>query len=69
MSAVEQYRRGSRSRHLKASWALEQEADAAIAELEAENNRLKTALVAIQSTAPGSAHRVAIQALAERSTP
>ena len=36
-----------------------------IAELEAENERLKTALVAIQSTTPGSAHRIAIQALAE----
>ena len=29
-------------------------------------DRLKTALVAIQSTTPGSAHRIAIQALTER---
>lgn len=36
MSAVEKYRKGSRSRHPEASWALEQEADAAIAALEAE---------------------------------
>jgi len=40
-------------------------ASAALVKLEAENERLKTALVAIQSTAPGSAHRIAIQALAE----
>lgn len=35
---------------------------------EAEVERLRTALVAIQSTTPGSAHRIAIQALAERGT-
>lgn len=33
---------------------------------EDERERLRTALVAIQSTAPGSAHRIAIQALTER---
>jgi len=31
--------------------------------LKAENERLCVALVAIQSTVPGSAHRIAIQAL------
>ena len=41
------------------------EKDARIADLEARNERLSIALVAIQSTVPGSAHRIAIQALAE----
>ena len=40
---------------------------ARFAELEAQNERLRTALVAIQSTTPGPAHRIAIQALREAS--
>ena len=41
----------------------------ALAAADREVGRLKTALVAIQSTTPGSAHRIAIQALAEMETP
>lgn len=37
-----------------------------LAAAETESERLRTALVAIQSTTPGSAHRIAVQALTER---
>lgn len=53
MSAVEQYRRGSRSRHLEASWALEQEADDAIAELDAKCKDLMKRLWTSEEGAAG----------------
>ena len=61
MSAVEEYH-NCLAKHFISS-LLERRADAAISELEAENERLRKGLRLIIERNPGQAHRIAIQIL------
>ena len=65
MSAFDNYRlwRGNPNGTDKLDWVLAETADAAIAELEAENERLRKGLRLIIERNPGQAHRIAIQIL------